>query len=347
MATRRSARLAAKPPPLEKEIQEVGIGVPIAKVKQAKAKRRAPAPAPGDQEAKHAARRKKKAKSAKAKTKAPAARKAPESPTLSLIHPETLARLSACKSKKLPMPKNPLATSSDFWAAGTEPQFSTKAVDEEVLEPARCDGSRMTVTRAKNTYSFSEDDLYDLDCRYVRNPHYRSAAPMRLYLISELEDAFARHNHQARRNRIIFQKKRLKNRVEILRDKYDIRQSVVAPVFRSYVFRDHLDASVLAPERKIRMLKRLFKAAVRTQTFLAEPLWKTSMVRHMSKVKDDQLLRRFPKNILAQVVSALDQSAVSERVLGTTMVTICKFLDGNDRHAIAEVFPTYFAQRGH
>ena len=34
---------------------------------------------------------------------------------------------------------------------------------------------------AKQTYKLSERDLGDLQCRYLRNPHYASAAPMRLY----------------------------------------------------------------------------------------------------------------------------------------------------------------------
>ena len=34
---------------------------------------------------------------------------------------------------------------------------------------------------AKQTYRLSERDLEEIYCRYVRNPHYSSAAPMRLY----------------------------------------------------------------------------------------------------------------------------------------------------------------------
>lgn len=45
---------------------------------------------------------------------------------------------------------------------------------------------RMTATRAKVEYCLSETDLQTLPCEHVRNPHYRSAAPMRLYSITFL-----------------------------------------------------------------------------------------------------------------------------------------------------------------
>lgn len=41
---------------------------------------------------------------------------------------------------------------------------------------------------AKQTYRLSERDLEDLECMYVKNPHYSSAAPMRLYDEDEVRD---------------------------------------------------------------------------------------------------------------------------------------------------------------
>ncbi|KAG0201246.1 hypothetical protein BGX28_005895 [Mortierella sp. GBA30] len=47
---------------------------------------------------------------------------------------------------------------------------------------------RITKTRACAAYHLSEDDISDLDCREVRNPHYRSWYPMRLYDRFDIQD---------------------------------------------------------------------------------------------------------------------------------------------------------------
>lgn len=48
---------------------------------------------------------------------------------------------------------------------------------------------RITASRAKGEYGLNESDLDQLDCDLVRNPHYRSAAPMRLYLMTDVQAA--------------------------------------------------------------------------------------------------------------------------------------------------------------
>jgi hypothetical protein len=47
--------------------------------------------------------------------------------------------------------------------------------------------TRITASRAKGEFGLTEDDLDGLGCEHVRNPHYRSAAPMRLYELAEVE----------------------------------------------------------------------------------------------------------------------------------------------------------------
>ena len=47
----------------------------------------------------------------------------------------------------------------------------------------------ITSTRAKREYGLNESDLSKLECKSVRNPHYRSAAPMRLYNIEDVKAA--------------------------------------------------------------------------------------------------------------------------------------------------------------
>lgn len=47
----------------------------------------------------------------------------------------------------------------------------------------------MTVTRAKAEYKLTDKDLAQLTCVTATKPHGRSAAPMRLYRIQDLEAA--------------------------------------------------------------------------------------------------------------------------------------------------------------
>jgi hypothetical protein len=48
---------------------------------------------------------------------------------------------------------------------------------------------RITASRAKGQYGLNDRDLARLGCEYARNPHYRSAPCMRLYLLAEVEAA--------------------------------------------------------------------------------------------------------------------------------------------------------------
>lgn len=50
--------------------------------------------------------------------------------------------------------------------------------------------THICVTQAKKNYNLNENDLKDLECIYKRNPYYRSAPEMRLYLIKDLEKVF-------------------------------------------------------------------------------------------------------------------------------------------------------------
>lgn len=47
--------------------------------------------------------------------------------------------------------------------------------------------AHITKTRAKSAYCLNDTDLDKLKCELKRNPHYRSAAPMTLYLFSDVE----------------------------------------------------------------------------------------------------------------------------------------------------------------
>lgn len=65
---------------------------------------------------------------------------------------------------------------------------------EPLLSPCDpCDGGtympdeRITKTRAMALFQLTQDDLARLRCTYHRNPHYRTAAPMRLYDMAEVQ----------------------------------------------------------------------------------------------------------------------------------------------------------------
>ncbi len=47
-------------------------------------------------------------------------------------------------------------------------------------------------THARSEYGLTDRDLEALECQLVRNPHYRTAAPMRLYRVTELQALAAR-----------------------------------------------------------------------------------------------------------------------------------------------------------
>jgi hypothetical protein len=64
-------------------------------------------------------------------------------------------------------------------------------MEKETPPPRGQRGLRMTASRAKAEHGLTEADLAALDCEVARNPHYRTAPPMRLYLIAEVKAAAA------------------------------------------------------------------------------------------------------------------------------------------------------------
>lgn len=48
---------------------------------------------------------------------------------------------------------------------------------------------KVTASRAKGQFGLDEGDLAQLDCQLVPNPHYRSAPPMRLYALADVQEA--------------------------------------------------------------------------------------------------------------------------------------------------------------
>ncbi len=65
------------------------------------------------------------------------------------------------------------------------------------------DTKYVCATRAKSQYGLTERDLDALECRYVPNPHYRSAAPMRLYKVDDVEELQTKNQQTARESNAI------------------------------------------------------------------------------------------------------------------------------------------------
>lgn len=60
--------------------------------------------------------------------------------------------------------------------------------ESERLNIIKFYNQRICASKAKNVYKLTERDLNGLECEHICNPHYRSAAPMRLYRLRDVID---------------------------------------------------------------------------------------------------------------------------------------------------------------
>lgn len=65
--------------------------------------------------------------------------------------------------------------------------------DAEALAELGTEG-KVCASRARDEYEIPDRVLAPLDCSLARNPHYRSAAPMRLYSREEVLPAAVKHH---------------------------------------------------------------------------------------------------------------------------------------------------------
>jgi hypothetical protein len=78
---------------------------------------------------------------------------------------------------------------------------------------------RITATKAKTEYMLTEKELKTINCELVRNPHYGSAAPMRLYLLSEIETL---HNNKFKNKKEVDQTKlKRENKAQKAKETHD------------------------------------------------------------------------------------------------------------------------------
>lgn len=57
----------------------------------------------------------------------------------------------------------------------------TLSIDTAIAALVKDDTRKVSATTVKKIFCLKEDDIDHLHYETVRNPHYRSAAPMRLY----------------------------------------------------------------------------------------------------------------------------------------------------------------------
>lgn len=69
------------------------------------------------------------------------------------------------------------------------------------MSSKKTEQKRICASTARKEYNLSETDLSNLECDYVRNPHYRSAPQMRLYLESEVKEYAEKKAEQQKYNK--------------------------------------------------------------------------------------------------------------------------------------------------
>lgn len=79
--------------------------------------------------------------------------------------------------------------------------------EQKEYEIRQMQQTRITATRAKKEYLLGEADLHTLPCTLARNPHYRSAAPMRLYRLADVEKKFFEKHGNVEQQEAVRQKR--------------------------------------------------------------------------------------------------------------------------------------------
>ena len=128
--------------------------------------------------------------------------------------------------------------------------------------------TRITKSRAKSEFKLSDADLADLDVVFVRNPHYRSAPDMQLFLMEEVtacsEAKLAAKQHAKAAKAQVEYGKRL---ATLLKAKVDV-DAVTEPNMIAFVLGDYTDPAVVKPKRRVTVLKRRFRGYCMLKTHL-------------------------------------------------------------------------------
>ena len=145
---------------------------------------------------------------------------------------------------------------------------SEETASDEPEAASAASPTRITKSRAKSEFKLSDADLADLDVVFVRNPHYRSAPDMQLFLMEEVtacsEAKLAAKQHAKAAKAQVEYGKRL---ATLLKAKVDV-DAVTEPNMIAFVLGDYTDPAVVKPKRRVTVLKRRFRGYCMLKTHL-------------------------------------------------------------------------------
>ena len=184
------------------------------------------------------------------------------------------------------------------------------------------DEPRMTVTRAKSCYKLTEDDLKGLDCLYLSNPHYRSAAPMRLYRISDLDIISDKKKELERRLQDEKNDKLYNERVDKLASKDMLVDEITEP-FHDYVLGDYLTNK--KSKITITSIKRHYPTMLLIKQHLDAQWYQPELIPYFHKYKGESN----PMAMMMVVENALRTSNIIMNVISNNLLAyrITTYLD--------------------
>mmetsp|Transcript_8790 Transcript_8790/g.16405 ORF Transcript_8790/g.16405 Transcript_8790/m.16405 type:complete len:619 (-) Transcript_8790:447-2303(-) len=216
--------------------------------------------------------------------------------------------------------------------------------DDAEEEEEQKHGKRITLTRARSEYNLPREVLDDLPCKLTRNPHYRSAAPMRLYLLRDVLRAEHKLSIERQNSKNAFVAQNKNEAIDRL-VKQHVFKDEIAPCFHGLVFGDFLSGEK-KNQRKISVVKRYAKAAINAQTLLSESFWKRSMLFACTKVSPPEmkkLLRTadsFKTGTYRLVLGSMRKSYLLQRVLECCLSDLIKpCLDDTSLDNLTTAYP--------
>jgi hypothetical protein len=100
----------------------------------------------------------------------------------------------------------------------------------------------ITYTRAKKEFYLSDKDLESMVCKEANNPHYKCASPMKLYLLSDIQEAYdyiktcgiLQKRIESREKRSDAAKKRIERQQEFAKQEQNERRSELQQMLKAY-----------------------------------------------------------------------------------------------------------------
>eukprot|EP00948_MAST-09A_sp_MAST-9A-sp1_P003019 g3019.t1 len=154
------------------------------------------------------------------------------------------------------------ASAEDYESSDDESEEDDESSDDE-SEEDDVDGKRITKGRAKSEFSLNDKDLAKLSSPIIcKNPHYASAAPMQLYLLSEVTEASIA-KEDLKKVRVKEKQAKLKEKVQERKDKLKSKSMLPSRKMdrnvKDFIYGDFCHQKA-KPQVGIRQVTRGFKA---------------------------------------------------------------------------------------